>query len=208
MSNNKNDFIRGFFGKKKVCVTPLQEKNNNDFYHVTGRDSSGDSGLKSVQLENDTVISVTFSLLIDIIVTIIRQTDNNNIIRFIHCDTPKTDSRAGIGPKFPTAKYADRDNNQTYIIFDKIERLLHIQLDGRYDTEIPKVLLKKEDGSVNQLELKKRGLLFFADEYLPDGDYELIMEIQRTKGKKTLEEIYEKKDLCPEAPPSGMRFKR
>lgn len=203
MSNNKNDFIRGFFGRKKVCAVSAQEK-----LPATGCDSTGDSGLKTAQLENDTVISVTFSLLIDMIVTIIRQTDSNNTIRFIHCDTPKTDSRSGIGPKYPTAKYADRDNNQTYIIFDKIERLLHVQLDGRYDTEIPKVVLKKEDGSAKQLELKKRGLLFLADEYLPDGDYELIMEIQRTKDKKTLAEIYEKAETRCEAPSSSMRFKR
>ena len=68
--------------------------------------------------------------------------------------------------------------------------------------------MKNEDGTVKQLELKKRGFLFFTDEYLPDGDYELIMGIQRTKGKKTLEEIYEKKDLRREIPPIGMRIKR
>lgn len=208
MNHNKNEYIRGFFGKKKVCMTPLHDKDKNDFHHVTESDSTGDSGLKNAHLENDTVISVTFSLLIDIIVTIIRQTDSNNTIRFIHCDTPKTDSRSGIGPKYPTAKYADRDNNQTYILFDKIERLLHIQLDGRFDTDIPKVSLKKEDGSLKQLELKERGLLFFADEYLSDGDYELIMEIQRAKGKKTLGEINEKAELRCEAPSFGMWSKR
>ena len=36
MSNNENGYIRGFFGKKKICVTPLQEKNKNEFYHVLG----------------------------------------------------------------------------------------------------------------------------------------------------------------------------
>lgn len=208
MSNNENGYIRGFFGKKKICVTPLQEKNKNEFYHVAGHDSSGDSGLKSVPPVKDTVISVTFYLCIDTIVTIINQTDSNKTIRFIHCDTPMSDSRSVLGPKYPTAKYADRENNQTYILFDKIKRLLHIQLDGRFDTDIPKVSLKKEDGSVKQLELKKRGLLFYTDEYLPDGDYELIMEIQRTKGKKTLEEIYDKKELRREVPPFGMRSKR
>lgn len=208
MSINKYEHIRGFFGKRKVCVTPLQEINKNDHCHVIGRDSSGVSNLKSVQPENDTVISVTFYLAIDTIVTIINQTDSNKTIRFIHCDTPKSDSRSVIGPKYPTAKYADRDNNQTYILFDKIKRLLYIQHDGKFDTDIPKVSLKKEDGSVKQLELKKRGLLFFTDEYLPDGDYELIMEIRRTKGKKTLEELYQQAELRHEATPFGMRSKR
>lgn len=207
MNHDKKDFILGF-GKKTARKTPLHDKDKNAFHHLTERDSAGDTGLKSAQIENDTVISVTFSLHIDIIVTIIRQTDSNNTIRFIHCDTPKTDSRSVIGPKYPTTKYTDRDNNQTYIIFDKIERLLHTQLDGRFDTDIPKVFLKKEDGSVKHLELKKRGLLFSSDEYLPDGEYELILEIQRTKGKKNLEELYQKTELRRETPPFGMRSKR
>lgn len=208
MSNNKKEYIRGFFGKKKVCEAPLQEKKDTDHYYVTGHDSSNISNIKRAQPENDTVISVTFYLGIDSIVTIINQTDSNKTIRFIHCDTPKSESRSVMGPKYPTAKFADRDNNQTYILFDKIKRLLYIQLDARIDTDIPKVSLKIEEGSIKQLELKKRGLIFFTDEYLPDGDYELIMEFQRTKGKKSLEELYQKADLRREAAPSSVRSKR
>lgn len=208
MSHNKNEYIRGFFGRVKVSGTPLHENDERDSPHVPGHNLSGESGLKSVQPGNDTVISVRFYLFVDPIVTIFNQTDSNKTIRFIHCDTPKADSRSVIGPKYPTAKYEDRDNNQTYILFDKIEKLLHIQLDGRFDTDIPVVFLKKDDDPAKQLELKKRGLLFFADEYLSDGDYELIMEIQRTKGKKTLAEVYEKKDLHREVPHSDLRYKR
>ena len=208
MSHDQNEYIRGFFGRIKVSGTPLQKKDGSDSRHVTDHNFSGESGLKSVQSGNDTVISVKFYLSIDPIVTIINQTDSNKTIRFIHCDTPKADSQSVIGPKYPTAKYADRDNNQTYILLDKIENILHIQLDGRFDTDIPVVFLKKDDDSAKQLELKRRGLLFFTDECLSDGDYELIMEIQRTKEKKTLEEIYEKKDLRREAPSSGLRYKR
>lgn len=208
MSHNKNEYIRGFFGRVKVSGTPLHEKDESDSRHVSGNGLSDEPGLKSVQPRNDTVISVKFYLFVDPIVTIFNQTDSNKIIRFIRCDTPKADSRSIMGPKYPTAKYADRDNDQTYILFDKIENLLHIQLDGRFDTDIPVVFLKKDDDPAKKLELKNRGLLFFADECLSDGDYELIMEIHRTKGKKTLGEIYEKKDLHREAPPSGLRYKR
>ena len=208
MSRNIDEYIRGAFGRIKVSVTPEQEKNKDDFHHATGHNLSDKTGLKSIQLENDSVISVKFYLFVDPIVTFFNQTDNNKTIRFIRCDTPKTDSRSVMGPKYPTAKYVDRDNDQTYILYDKIEKLLHIQLDGRFDTDIPVFFLKKDDDPAEQLELKKRGLLFFADKYLSDGDYEIIIEIQRIKGKKTLEEIYEKKDLRCEAPPSGLRYKR
>ena len=162
----------------------------------------------TAQPEKDTVISVTFYLSIDTIVTIINQTDSNKTIRFVHCDTPKAESRSVLGPKYPTAKYADRENNQTYFIFDKIERFLHIQIDGQYDTDIPMVYLKKVDELAKKVDLKRQGLLFIADEYLSDGDYELIMEIQRTQGKKTLREIYGKEDFRREAPSFGMRTKR
>lgn len=208
MSHNIDEYIRGAFGRIKVSATPEQEKNKDDIHHATGHNLSDKPGLKSMQLENDSVISVKFYLFVDPLVTFFNQTDNNKTIRFIRCDTPKADSRSVMGPKYPTAKYADRDNNQTYILYDKIEKLLHIQLDSRLDTDIPTVFLKKDDDPAKQLELKRHGLLFFTDERLSDGDYELIIEIQRTKGKKTLEEIYEKKDLRRETPPSGLRYKR
>lgn len=208
MSNNKNEYIRGFFGRVKVSGTTLHEKDESESRHVARHNVSGESGLKSMQPGNDDVISVKFYLFVDPIVTLFNQTDNNKTIRFLSCDTPKADSRSVMGPKYPTAKYVDRDNDQTYILFDKIEKLLHIQLDGRFDTDIPIVFLKKDDDHAEQLELKKRGLLFFADKHLSDGDYEIIIEIQRINGKKTLEEIYEKKDLRREAPPSGLRYKR
>lgn len=208
MSHNENEYIRGFFGLKKVNITALNNKDEHNSINDSWRASTGKPGLRGAQPEKDTVISVTFYLLIDTIVTIINQTDSNKTIRFVHCDTPKAESRSVLGPKYPTAKYADRENNQTYFIFDKIKRFLHIQIDGQYDTDIPVVYLKKVDDPAKKVDLKRQGLLFIADEYLSDGDYELIMEIQRTQGKKTLREIYGQEELRREAPSFGMRAKR
>ncbi len=71
----------------------------------------------------------------------------------------------------------DIDNRRTFVAYDPNTKVLAIQVDISEDKKIPKVYLRKEKGEKQEVAMKARGDLLFAEiTGLEDGNYQIILE--------------------------------
>lgn len=70
-----------------------------------------------------------------------------------------------------------RDRNQSFIRYNKQERMLEIEINAKQETSDVKATLKKPNGTLQPIEFSKSGNTFYAKVCnLADGDYEIILE--------------------------------
>lgn len=70
-----------------------------------------------------------------------------------------------------------RDRNQSFIRYNKQERMLEIEINAKQETSDVKATLKKPNGTLQPIEFSKSGNTFYAKVCnLADGDYEIKLE--------------------------------
>lgn len=223
---NREDILR--LSKKILWEKPFDDKDIDDMYHISECDQCYEDlccMLKIMDLTNhmdryfkkgttptegkqeNNSVSAVICISVGQITSMLKQKTTKNTVWFFDLALPRLNLRSGKNTADTTVKLEDNDNTQSFIVFDKSNRSLRIQLDGRYETAIPKAFLRKADGTIQEVNLKKQGLFFCAEiQDMPDGEYELILETQRAKDMKTLEEMEIEEVLRCADPPSNTKF--
>lgn len=223
---NREDILR--LSKKILWEKPFDDKDIDDMYHISECDQCYEDlccmlkimdltnhmdryfakgKIPSEQQADNSIISAVICISISQITSNVKQKTSKNTIWFFDPAMPRLNLRSGKTVSDTIVKLEDNDNTHSNIVFDKNKRSLQIRLDGRHETAIPKAFLRKADGTVKEIDLNNQGLFFYAEiQNMPDGEYELILETQRTQGKKTLEELGIEEVLRCADPPSSTKL--